>query len=111
MPAARNDLTQGVWSKLLLLAAALALMTGSASAQNNPLMPGISLGKEQKRQLTPEEQEREKQIDNDYKAATNKIPDQQAADPWTGVRPTPTVKRQFKDESLTPWHRDSFNGH
>jgi hypothetical protein len=36
---------------LLLLPATLALLTGSASAQN-PLMPGISLGKEQKRQLT-----------------------------------------------------------
>jgi hypothetical protein len=106
-----RKLTQSKWSKeLLLLAAALALVTGSASAQN-PLMPGISLGGEHKRQLTPEEQEREKQIDNDYKAATKKIPDQEASDPWTGVRPTPTVKRQFKNESLTPYRRDSFNGH
>jgi len=110
MLVAPKKLTQSRWSKeLLLLAAALALATGSASAQS-PLT-GISLGGEHKRQLTPEEQEREKQIDNDYKAATKKIPDQEASDPWTGVRPTPTVKRQFKNESLTPYHRDSFNGH
>ena len=88
MLAAPNKLTQFGWSKLLLVAAALAVLTGSASAQN-PLMPGVSLGGQQKRQLTPEEQERRKQIDNDYKAATGKIPDQKATDPWADVRPTP----------------------
>jgi len=56
-----KKLTQSGWSKFLLPAVALALLTGSASAQN-PLMPSVSLGKEQKRQLTPEEQERQKQI-------------------------------------------------
>jgi|SRR5215471_8616504 len=90
MPAAPNKLTQFGWSKLLLVAAALAVLTGSASAQN-PLMPGVSLGGEQKRQLTPEEQERQKQIDNDYKAAAKKIPDQKAIDPWADVRTGPTV--------------------
>ena len=88
MLAAPNKLTQFGWSKLLLVAAALAVLTGSASAQN-PLMPGVSLGGQQKRQLTPEEQERRKQIDNDYKAATSKVPDQKATDPWADVRPTP----------------------
>ena len=79
MLAVQNKLTQFGWSKLLLVAA-LAVMTGSAFAQN-PLMPGVSLGGEQKRQLTPEEQERQKQLDNDYKAATGKVPDQKATDP------------------------------
>ena len=88
MLTAPNKLTQFGWSKLLLVAAALALLTGSASAQN-PLMPGVSLGGERKRQLTPEEQERQKQLDNDYKAATGKIPDQKATDPCADVRPTP----------------------
>jgi len=49
MPAAPNKLTQFGWSKLLLVAAALAVLTGSAA--QNPLMPGVSLGGEQKRQL------------------------------------------------------------
>jgi hypothetical protein len=92
---------------LLLLAGALVLLTEHASAQ---MMPGMSqpMQKEQKH-LTPEEQERQKQLDQDYKAATKKIPDQKAADPWGGVRPTPTVKGQSKNQSLTPYHRDSFN--
>jgi len=88
MPAAPNKLSQFGWSKLLLVAAGLAVLTGSASAQN-PLMPGVSLGGEQKRQLTPEEKERQKQLDNDYNAATGKVPDQKATDPWANVRPTP----------------------
>ena len=67
------------------------------------------MGEKEKKQLTPEEQERQKQLDAAYKAAQKKIPDQKAADPWGGVRPTPTVKGQVKNESLTPYHRDSFN--
>jgi hypothetical protein len=92
---------------LLLLAGALVLLTDHASAQ---MMPGMSqpMQKEQKH-LTPEEQERQKQLDKEYKAATNKIPDQKAADPWATVRPTPTVKGQLKNQSITPYHRDSFN--
>jgi hypothetical protein len=90
-----------------LLAGALVLLADHASAQ---MMPGMSraMQKEQKH-LTPEEQERQKQLDKDYKAATNKIPDQKAADPWATVRPTPIVKGQSKNQSLTPYHRDSFN--
>jgi hypothetical protein len=84
MPAARNNLTR---SKLLVLTVTLPLLSGSAFAQN-PLMPGIHTQKEEKK-LTPEERERQKQLDADYKAATNKIPDQKAADPWAIVRPTP----------------------
>ena len=34
---------------------------------------------------------RSKQIDNDYKAATRKIPDQKPNDPWGAIRPTPTA--------------------
>jgi len=54
-------------------------------------MPSISLQGDKKRPLTPEEQERQKQLDNDYKAATGKIPNQKATDPWADVRPTPAV--------------------
>jgi len=76
---------------------AFALLAGSASAQN-PLTPGVHLQKEEKK-LTPEEQERQKQLDTDYKAATNKIPDQKKAnDPWASVRPTPTVPPSKKKQ-------------
>jgi hypothetical protein len=118
MPKVRNDFTKGMWRKLLLLSVTLPLLSGAAVAQipapssssgSNPFMPGMSLGGKEQKQLTPEEQERQKQLDADYKAAQKKIPDQGAADPWGSVRPTPTVKRQFKNESLTPYHRDSFN--
>ena len=118
MSVARNDLTKSQWSKLLLLSVTLPLLSGSAFAQiggpssssgSNPLMPGLSLGEKEKKQQTPEEQEKQKQLDADYKAATKKIPDQKSTDPWGGVRPTPTGKGQLKNESLTPYHRDSFN--
>jgi hypothetical protein len=101
MPAAWNDLTQGVWSKLLLFSVMLPLLSGAAFAQipapdssssGNPFSPKMSLGGKGGRQLTPEEQEKQRQLDADYKAATKKIPDQKAADPWGNVRPTPTAK-------------------
>lgn len=83
----RKRLTQSRWGRLIPLAGALALMTTYASAQG---MPPISL-RAPERTLTPEERERQKQIDNDYKAATNKIPEQKANDPWTAIRPTPST--------------------
>jgi len=85
------------WIKLLIpLAAPLTLLTGSAFAQN-PLAPSFHTQKEEKH-LTPEEQERQKQLDADYKAATNKVPDQKASDPWASVRPTPTVPAPKKKQ-------------
>ena len=39
-----------------------------------------------------------KQIDNDYKAATSKIPDQKANDPWAAIRPTPTAPAPKKKQ-------------
>jgi hypothetical protein len=107
MSAARNELIKGLWSKPLLLAAALALLSGSASAQisgGHPPGPGAP-----DNGPTPLEQQRQKQIDNDYKAATKNIPNQNPKDPWGDIRPTPTAKGQVKNESLTPYHRDSFN--
>jgi hypothetical protein len=78
----------------LVLAAAFALPGASALAQDNPIMPKLSIGSEQKRKLTPEEEERQKQIDADYKAATSKIPAQKAPDPWADVRQAPTGSGQ-----------------
>jgi hypothetical protein len=46
-------------------------------------------------------------VDDDYKAASKKVPDQKAYDPWAIVRPTPTgpvpKKKQHK---LTIYYRD-----
>jgi hypothetical protein len=80
----------------LVLVAAFALPGASALAQSsgggNPFMPKMSIGGEQKRKLTPEEEERQKQIDADYKAATSKIPAQKkAADPWADMRQGPAA--------------------
>jgi hypothetical protein len=78
----RKRLTQSRWSRLIPLAGALALMTTHASAQGSPTRPrgGQHI-------LTPEE----KQIDNDYKAANSKIPDQKPNDPWSAIRPAPST--------------------
>jgi hypothetical protein len=84
----------------LVLAAVFAFPGASALAQDgggggvNPLSPKISIGGEHKRVLTPEEQEREKQIDADYKAANSKIPTQTAPDPWADVRQAPAGSGQ-----------------
>jgi hypothetical protein len=92
MSPARNNLTKGLWSKTLLLGAALALLSGSASAQ----MGGMGGGKPSPPDTgpTPLEQKRQEQIDNDYKAATKNIPKQKPKDPWGDVRQTPTGKSQ-----------------
>jgi len=81
----RKRLTQSRWRRLIPLAGALALMTTYASAQG---MPPISL-RPPERTLTPEERERQKQIDD--KAASKKVPDKKANDPWVDVRSGPTV--------------------
>jgi hypothetical protein len=74
MAAARTNLTQGMWRKLLLLSVALSLLSGNAFAQiggpssssgSNQFMPGMSLGGKEQKQLTPEEQEKQKQLDTD----------------------------------------------
>jgi hypothetical protein len=88
MSAAQNDLTKGLWSKPLLLAAALALLSGSASAQ---MGRGPPPGGAPDIGPTPLEQQRQKQIDNDYKAAAKNIPNQKPKDPWGDVRPTPAA--------------------
>jgi hypothetical protein len=80
----RKRLTQSRWSRLIPLAGALALMTTYASAQGSPTRQ--PRGGEHI--LTPRE---EKQIDNDYKAATSNVPDQKPNDPWGAIRPAPST--------------------
>ena len=90
MSAARN-LTKRVGSKLLLLTVASAILSGSASAQMGGGKPGAG---PPDTGPTPLEQQRQKQLDNDYKAATKNIPSQKPKDPWGDIRPTPTGKSQ-----------------
>jgi hypothetical protein len=85
----------------LVLATAFVLPSARVSAQDvggggggNPLSPKISIGGEQKRKLTPEELERQQQIDADYRAATSKIPAQKTPDPWGDVRQAPAGSGQ-----------------
>jgi hypothetical protein len=97
-----RDAAPQKWLRTLLgvvLAAAFALPGASALAQGNPIMPKLSIGGEEKRKLTPEELERQKQIDADYKAATSKIPAQKAPDPWADVRQAPTASGQKSSAS------------
>jgi len=75
------------------------LMMGAASAQGD--QPGFYRGDgepslrdrnlEKKNDRAIDRAYHSKQIDNDYKAATSKIPDQKANDPWAAIRPTPTA--------------------
>jgi len=61
-----ETLTKGLWTTLLLIPMTLALLSGSAFAQipapdsssGSPFAPKMSLGDKDKRQLTPEEQEK-----------------------------------------------------
>jgi hypothetical protein len=85
-----------LWT-VLRMAVALGVLAGPAAAQQSPLMPRFSLG-DAKHKLTPEEQARQDALDNAYKSATNKIPDQKTAnDPWATVRTAPAapgIKKQ-----------------
>ena len=90
MCALRKKLMQPRGGRLIWLAGALALMTANASAQSLPPINLLQLQRDQKH-LTPEEQEQQKKLDDAYKAATKKIPDQRAHDPWADVRETSTV--------------------
>jgi len=83
---------------LIAAAAVAALLTVNAGAQMGPMMPKFSLGKDQHK-LTPEEQQRQEQLDSDYQAATKKIPDQKPVnDPWADVRPSATTSSQNKKQ-------------
>jgi hypothetical protein len=97
MRAIRKKLMQSTGSRLIWLAGALALMTANASAQSLPPINLLQLQREQKH-LTPEEQEQQKKLDDAYKTATKKIPDQKTNDPWADVRQTPTVPAPKKKQ-------------
>ena len=92
MRAIRKKLMLSRQGKLIPLAAALALMITNAYAQTSPF------NLLQRDEKTPEEQERQKKIDDDYKAATKKVPNQKTNDPWGDVRPTQTAPAAKKKQ-------------
>jgi len=63
-----------------------AVMTGAAVAQMP--MPSISLGHDDQRKLTPEEQARQDATDRAYKSQLQKIPEKKTVDPWGNIRDT-----------------------
>jgi len=80
-----------MWSKFLLSLAATLALTGNASAQDLPdvNVPGADARRSQMLEKY-QELRRQKRLDDAYKAARNKIPDQKRNDPWGDVRSPPT---------------------
>ena len=76
--------------KVLLAGAIVALLAAPAAAQ----MPMGMNFKNEPKKLTPEELAKRKALDDAYNAATKKIPDKQANDPWASVRPNPSAPSQ-----------------
>jgi len=82
--------------------AMLALTAAGASAQGVGISPDGQMSfspfkQQDKRPLTQDEVDKQRALDNAYKNATNKIPDQKSNDPWGGVRanaPAPAAKKK-----------------
>lgn len=76
----------GVKNRCLVAAVAIVIaLTADALAQLT--MPGIGLSADRP-QLTKEEQEKRKAVDDAYKSTINKLPDKKKpADPWGDIRP------------------------
>jgi hypothetical protein len=82
--------------------AAFAMPVHPTFAQSTPGM-GIPLQSDDAK--SPEEIEKQKRIDDDYKATMRKIPDAKANDPWGNMRSaettTPAKPTQLKPKSPT----------
>jgi hypothetical protein len=72
--------------KFILTGAILALLAGTAAAQDTQDRTGLPLN--YKPPPTQEEIERQKALDRAYQATVQKIPDKKSsADPWGAIRP------------------------
>ena len=73
----------------IIIAVAIATLSGVSAFAQMPQGPSINvLGNG--RHMTPEERQRENQVESAYEAANKKIPDAKAPrDPWGAVRETP----------------------
>lgn len=85
-----------------LAAAAAMLVIHSASAQT----PGMAIPLNQDEAKSPEQIEKQKQIESDYKATIKKIPDAKANDPWGNMRSADTSTQarptQIKPKTAAP---------
>jgi hypothetical protein len=88
----RRRVRQEMWSKFLLLAAVLLRLTGSALAQGYPDV-NVPNSDERRRLMLEKMQElrQQKRLDDAYRAARNKVPNQKPSDPWADVRPPPAT--------------------
>lgn len=77
--------------------AVVAFVAGPAAAQ----APNINLMPEVKSK-TPEEKERDAQVDKAYRESLRKIPDAKAADPWGEVRGADAGKPVVKPKTTEP---------
>ena len=78
--------------KLFGAGAIVALLAGPAAAQSMNM-----LAKE--RQLTPEEQQREREIEEHYRDAVSKLPDKKKSnDPWGNVRQAPAASSATRQQ-------------
>ncbi len=83
---------------MLGAAAVSAVLTGSAAAQ----LPIPQFSLENDKHKTPEEIAHDKAIDQAYRSATKKIPDQTSVnDPWATVRPAPAAAMAKKKQELS----------
>jgi len=96
-----------VMLRILLGAGALTVMlTGAANAQYNSNSGGNNSGgdihmnmmPDGRRHLTPEEAQREREIESRYNDTVNdKIPDKKSSnDPWGGIRAAPAASSSAK---------------
>jgi hypothetical protein len=72
-----------MWRNIIFAMGAMALLTSPVSAQSLSLFPQPG-----DRRLTPEELQQRKVLEQEYNAATRKIPDKQPSsnDPWGKIR-------------------------
>ena len=81
--------------KLIGAGVIVIVLTGVAAAQLP--MPGISLGGDNRRKLTPDEIAKQKATDSAYRAALDKIPEKKVTvDPWGNIRSAPSTSAQNK---------------
>jgi len=82
---------------VLLLVVVFALPAASASAQMSPELSFPT--QKQQKQLTAEQQQYQKQLDESYKAANKKIANQKPSNPWAAMRSAPSASaRQTKQQ-------------
>jgi hypothetical protein len=80
-------------SKFPLVAAMLLCLPGHALAQDYPPDVNVPNSDERRRLMLQKMQElqQQKRIDDAFRAARNKIPNQKPNDPWEDVRPPPAT--------------------